>query len=144
LGLPVIELAVFAAVAAELGLAKAIALTIVTSLIGLIVLRQAGRTRLNRFRTAASSGTFTTLETHARDLFTVLGGILLVIPGFVTDVVGALLLLRPVQRWIGATVRRALLGRQRRTPDSVVDLDRSEWDRLPEKELADRRRPGPA
>jgi hypothetical protein len=58
--------------------------------------------------------------------------------------VGALLLLRPVRRWIGATVRRVFTGGLRPTPTSVVDLDRSEWDRLPEKELADRRRPGPA
>jgi UPF0716 protein FxsA len=74
----------------------------------------------------------------------VLGGILLLLPGFITDLVGAGLLVAPVRRWLGATIGRAVGGPQRATgPGSVVDLAPTEWRPVPDQELPkpDRRPP---
>jgi len=132
--LPLAEIVVFVIVAVLLGFGKALALMLATSLAGALVLRAAGRARLKRFRMAATDRTMTGFEAQGGDLLTVLGGILLLIPGFVTDCLGLLLLFPAVRRWLGATVRR-VLQRSGGQADSVVDLDRSEWDRVPEKRL---------
>ena len=65
-----------------------------------------------------------------------LGGFLLLLPGFLTDVLGALLLLPPTQRAIGAALRRAV-GRAERTSGEpgVVDLPPEEWRRVPEERI---------
>jgi UPF0716 protein FxsA len=138
LGLPAAEILVFVVVAAKIGFVNALALVVATSLAGALVLRSAGRTRIGQFRVAAVNGRITAIDAQARDVFTVLGGILLLIPGFVTDCLGALLLVPAVRRWIGATLRRVLVPGRHQDP-SVLDLKRGEWERVPERELPDRR-----
>jgi UPF0716 protein FxsA len=57
-----------------------------------------------------------------------LGGILLLLPGFITDLAGACLLLGPVRRWLGATIGRAIERRRPRTgARPVIDLRADEW-----------------
>jgi UPF0716 family protein affecting phage T7 exclusion len=60
-------------------------------------------------------------------------------PGFLTDVLGALLLLPPTQRAIGAALRRAVARMERASgrPD-VVDLPPGEWRRVPEERIEHR------
>ena len=63
-----------------------------------------------------------------------LGGILLVLPGFLTDLAGALLLIPGLRAWIHATFSRAESGRAP-GPPGVVDLTPEEWERVPEERL---------
>jgi UPF0716 protein FxsA len=66
----------------------------------------------------------------------VLGGFLLVLPGFITDTIGLILIIPPVRRWIAAR-----FGSQA-GPDSqpeLIDLETSEWRRLPEPRLKRRK-----
>ena len=65
-----------------------------------------------------------------------MAGIFLLIPGFITDVLGLLLLLAPLRRGLAA-----LLGRGWRRPraDGVVDLEPEQWHQVPDAALADRR-----
>ncbi|HVX92173.1 MAG TPA: FxsA family protein [Xanthobacteraceae bacterium] len=138
LGLPAAEILVFIVVAANIGFINALALVVATSLAGALVLRSAGRARFGQFRMAAVNGRIAAIDAQGADLLTVLGGILLLIPGFVTDCLGALLLVPAIRRWIGATLRRVLVpGRSQ--DSSVVDLERGEWERVPDRELPDRR-----
>ena len=66
---------------------------------------------------------------------TILAGLLLFLPGFLTDLVGAVLLIRPVRRWCGQTFRRWV--RRRHPGDrSTIDLAPGEWRHLPDRELA--------
>jgi UPF0716 family protein affecting phage T7 exclusion len=52
----------------------------------------------------------------------------LVIPGFITGVAGALLLLPPVQRWCGTRIIRALGAAPTRPAErAVVDLAPDQW-----------------
>ena len=108
--LPFVEIAIFVAVAIKLGVLAALALTILTSLAGMAVIRNAGSSDVARVRTAFGERTITRTELDGRGFLTVLGGFLLMIPGFLTDVLGALLLLPPTQHAIGAALRRALRG----------------------------------
>src|SRR6185295_5215771 len=126
--LPFVEIAIFIAVALKLGVLAALALTILTSLAGMAVIRNAGSSDVQRMRTAFGERTISRVELDGHGFLTVLGGFLLVLPGFLTDVAGALLLLPPTQRAIGAALRRAL-GRAERAsgrPD-VVDLPPDQW-----------------
>jgi UPF0716 protein FxsA len=57
----------------------------------------------------------------------VAGGILLVFPGFITDVIGALMFMPPLRRWIGATIGRAIRKRRPAQQPGVIDLGPDEW-----------------
>jgi len=141
--LPFAEIAVFVAVALKLGVLAALALTILTSLAGMSVIRHAGKTEVARVRTAFGERTITRKELDGRGFLTVLGGFLLVLPGFITDVLGALLLLPPTQQLIGAALRRAVarVDRASGRPD-VVDLPPDQWRRVPEERLSHTPTPG--
>jgi len=103
--LPIAELAVFLAIASEIGVLAALSVMLATSLAG-----------------AGIPG-----------LFTLLAGILLLVPGFLTDVAGALLLVPALQRRILATLLRSF-GEARSKTAAVVELDPDEWRRVAEEE----------
>jgi UPF0716 protein FxsA len=134
--LPFVEIAVFIAVVVKLGFLAALALTILTSLAGMSVIRNAGTTEVARVRSAFGERTIRSKELDGRGFLTVLGGFLLVLPGFVTDTLGALLLLPPTQNLIGAALRRAVARMDRASgrPD-VVDLPPDQWQRVPDERL---------
>src|SRR4051812_6370066 len=91
--LPFMEIAIFVAIGLKIGFLAAIALMILTSLAGMAVIRKAGRSEVERVRTALGDRLVTRVELDGPGFLTVLAGILLVVPGFLTDIVGALLLL---------------------------------------------------
>jgi len=76
------------------------------------------------------------LESHG--LATLIGGFLLVVPGFITDIAGALLFLPTFRRWAGAAVGR-LFGqpsRSHRDP-AVIDLPPDQWRPVDEGRIKD-------
>lgn len=136
LALPVAELAVFFAVAAAIGFAMALALVLAGSLAGGLVLRHAGGNHIARVRVALDQGSFTSVQSDGSGAVILLAGILLLIPGFITDLLGILLLIAPL--------RRALFGLFTRRPpprraDGVLDLEPEQWRRVPDPTLPDRR-----
>ncbi len=137
--LPVLELVVFLAVSAALGLPATLLLAILTSAAGFLVLRQAGSGRFARFRAAVSDGIVTGSEAAASGFLVVLAGVLLLLPGFVTDTAGALLLIPPLRRRALASFRRWSERRSGRRP--VLDLSPDEWKRLPDSKPRRRRQP---
>ena len=140
--LPFAEIAVFVAVALKLGFLAALALTILTSLTGMSVIRHAGHGEVQRVRDAFGDRTITRVELDGRGFLTVLGGFLLVIPGFITDVLGLLLLLPPTQHWIRATLRRAVARAENADRPDVVDLPPDQWRRVPDERLGHKPSPG--
>jgi UPF0716 family protein affecting phage T7 exclusion len=56
-----------------------------------------------------------------------IAGILLVLPGFITDAAGALLLVPALRRRLRAAIGRAREEARRPRDPSVVDLTPSEW-----------------
>jgi UPF0716 protein FxsA len=146
IGLPVLELVVFVEVARSIGFLLALALIIVTSAVGVELVRLQGRAAIDR-ATLAMSGLRAPGRGAIDEVLRFLGGGLLVIPGFVTDLLGALLLLPPIRsaarRWIsfhygGRAVRfvamtgRAAAGAYRGPPADIdstaVDDDLDQLD----------------
>jgi len=140
--LPFVEIAVFVAVALKLGVLAALALTILTSLAGMAVIRNAGTSEVARVRTAFGERTISRTQLDGHGFLRVLGGFLLVLPGFVTDLLGLLLLLPLTQHAIGAALRRAV-GRMERASGKpeVVDLPPDQWERVPEERIEHRPSP---
>jgi len=134
--LPVMELAAFIAVAAQIGFLPALALIAAGSFAGMLILRHAGGSHIARVKVALGAGSFTALQADSSGGLILLAGILLVIPGFITDVLGLLLLLPPLRQAIGAAFGRG--GLEQRA-DGVVDLPPEQWRRVPDPTLADRR-----
>ena len=137
--LPMAEIAVFVAVALKIGFLAALALTVLTSLAGMAVLRNAGRGEIARMRGALGDGVITRVELNGPGFLTVLGGFLLLLPGFLTDIIGALLLLPITRRWIDTTLRRAVARAERASGrPEVVDLEPDQWRRVPEERIGQR------
>jgi UPF0716 protein FxsA len=137
--LPLAEIAVFVTVATQIGFGWALALVLLTTFAGAFMLRRAGRSRLAHFRVAVSGNDVTGIEADTGGLVTVLAGVLLFVPGFITDLIGLVLLIGPVRRMFGRAIRKWLTGRQR--DRSVVDLTPGEWQKVPDRELPHRPSP---
>lgn len=138
LALPFAELAAFLAVAATIGFAWALLLVLAGSLAGGMVLRHAGGSHIARARVAMAQGSFTSLTADGTGLLVLLAGFLLLIPGFITDFIGLILLVAPVRRALAAAFGA---GGPRRPADGVVDLEPEQWHRVPDAALPDRREP---
>jgi UPF0716 protein FxsA len=133
LALPAAEIALFILVAAKIGFLHAFGLLIATSVTGLIVLRHAGRAQMQRLRVAVTQSDIAELQAGGEAILTVLAGILLLLPGFITAVVGIMLLIAPVGRWIGRRMERFIRTSRSHQPAGVVDLGREEWSQVPEQ-----------
>jgi UPF0716 protein FxsA len=131
--LPLAELAAFIAVAAQIGILATLALTAATSLAGMILLRMAGRQTLAQVR-ALADGRIRQAD-FTGGFFRVLAGILLVLPGFVTDLAAVLLLLPPLQKVLRAALV-AILRTRYRQREGVVDLEPGEWNRVKDGHVA--------
>jgi UPF0716 protein FxsA len=136
LALPAMELAAFIAVAAAIGILPALALIAAGSFAGLLLLRHAGGNHIARVRVALDEGRFTALQADGRGGMILLAGILLLIPGLITDVLGLLLLLPPLRGALGAAMSG---GGAAPRADGVVDLPPDEWRRVPDPALPDHR-----
>ena len=140
LALPFMELVVFIAVASSIGFLWALTLVVATSMAGAMVLRHAGGSHIARMRVAVGTNNFTSLQADGPGTLTLLAGILLLIPGFITDALGLLLLLAPLRR---AQAAQFGLRAPPAQPDGVVDLGREQWHQVPDPALSDRRDRGP-
>src|SRR5256885_4725910 len=87
--LPAAEFAAFVLVALTIGWLWAAFLFLGTTAIGLLVLRRAGRRDFDRFRSTLGAQGIRAINLETPGLATMIGGILLVLPGFITDVAGA-------------------------------------------------------
>jgi UPF0716 protein FxsA len=136
LALPLAELAAFIAVAAVYGFVLALALVLAGSLAGGMILRHAGSSHIAKVRVAMNQGleqgSFTALRADGTGGLILISGILLVIPGFITDFLGLVLLL--VVLWQG--LRSGFGGDiPAARGDGVVDLEPEQWRRVDDPAL---------
>src|SRR5690348_8895825 len=104
--LPFLELAVILSVGGAIGVVPTIALLILVGVIGTWLCKREGMNVLRRINVALNEGQLPTKELIDGGLV-LFAGALLVTPGFLTDVVGVLLLLPPTR----ALFRAALVHR---------------------------------
>ena len=130
LALSLAELVTFALVVSAIGVFNAIFALLATSVLGLFLLARAGRNALERMTLALTRQDPAAIRTSPSAALSVLGGVLLALPGFITDAIGLLLLIP----WIQRGVAGALAKRTAQT--DVIDLKHGEWQRVPEKRIA--------
>jgi UPF0716 protein FxsA len=145
LALPLVEIAVFVAVGLAAGWLVAVALLLGTSVLGVLVLRAESRTALRRVTTAVAQNRPPGPKLVYAALG-VVGGALLVIPGFVTDALAVPLLLPPTRRLIGRHLSRRVAQRATRFATMAERLGRPGVGRARGRRRrdGDRRRAAPA
>jgi len=142
LAVPLVELYVFGLVGGEIGLGPALLLTILTAVLGLALVRRQGRDLLIRVQRQAAEDQ-PILGEMLEGVLLALAGICLFLPGFVTDTLGAALLLPPVRQMlvsagIGRTVSQMARYRTRKAPDGGVIIDSRDYT-VEDEEDRDRR-----
>jgi len=110
--LPLVEIGVFIEVGRRIGLWPTLGLTVATAIGGSLLLRQQGLSALLRAQRAVQRGDPPVAEL-LEGACVLVGGILLLLPGFVTDVAGVLLLVPPSRRLLLALLVRRLARRAR-------------------------------
>lgn len=138
--MPLVEIGVLIAVGAEIGVLWTLALVVLASVVGIAVIR---RQSMATFRTARAEAQAGRVPDRAlvHGAMIVAAGFLLILPGFVTDAIGLLLLLPPVRDLLWQRLKSRVVvvggGAPRgyrpadpvhRTP-GVLDLNEAEFER---------------
>jgi UPF0716 protein FxsA len=108
--LPIAELWLIIEIGGAIGVLPTLALLIVDSLIGAALARSQSRAGWERFNTALAEGRIPAKEVFDGAMI-ILGGALLLTPGFITDVFGLILLIPPTRAGVRAFLTR-LAGRR--------------------------------
>jgi UPF0716 protein FxsA len=107
---PIAELYVIIQVGEAIGLWPTLALLLADALLGSFLLKHQGRGAWRRFNEALAQRRFPGKEV-VDGLLIVVGGTLLLTPGFLTDIVGLVLLVPPTRAIIRRLLRRFTIGR---------------------------------
>ncbi|UCG84536.1 MAG: FxsA family protein [Dehalococcoidia bacterium] len=111
--MPLIELAILVYLGTQIGALYTILIVIGTGLVGAFMARDQGLATLSRIRSSLERGVVPSSELFHGALILV-GGLLLLTPGLITDTVGFLLLIPPTRYIIGRWLRSRILGRIQR------------------------------
>lgn len=145
LGLPLAEIAGFVVVGRALGLWATLGLVILTAVAGALLLRSQGLHILRQLSAESREGRLPG-ETLVDAAMIVVAGILLLLPGFITDIIGLALFIPFVRRLVWSAIGRHIVivspsggGSYRHTrepsgkvgPGPVVDLDEEDYTRDP-------------
>jgi UPF0716 protein FxsA len=107
LAVPIAEIAVFVEAGRLIGVIPTILLTIATAMLGTFLMRAQGIATLNRISQSIEKG-----ETPVASVMDGMGifvaGILLLTPGFLSDLLGLLLFVPPIRRSLGKWIFRKL------------------------------------
>lgn len=122
-GIPAVEIATFIRIGAAVGVFNTVAFTFLTAFLGVVLVRWQGFRALEELKQAMDAGRPPVLEIVSGALL-LLAGILLLIPGFVTDAAGFLLLVPPLRRLLATLILARLAEkaevRVRETPGGTV------------------------
>ncbi|MDX8527203.1 FxsA family protein [Mesorhizobium sp. MSK_1335] len=133
--LPLLEIAGFVVVGREIGALATVGLVILSSVAGSLLLRHQGFGVMTRVRAEMDAGHDPSRQL-AHGAMIVLAAILLIIPGFITDIFALLLLLPPVRDFAWRLLKSRIVmatsfssGFSARRRDNVIDLDDSDFSR---------------
>jgi len=107
---PIAELYVIIQVGEAIGILPTLALLLADAILGSLLLRHQGRGAWRRFNEALSQGRFPGKEV-VDGLLIVIGGTLLLAPGFITDIFGLILLIPPTRAIVRKVLKLFPIGR---------------------------------
>ncbi len=128
IGWPLTEIALFVTLGGWLGIWLSLAIVIGTAVLGTAVIRMQGANVNGAVRAAIQRGQ-NPGPMMAQRALRVLAGVMLVLPGFLTDAFGSLLLLPPVQAGLIALLSRRAQTRAAAQP-AATDVLQGEWTRI--------------
>jgi len=140
IGLPILEIATFIMVGSEIGVLLTIALIVLSGIAGAILLRIQGFGALKRIQAEMAAGRDPGRQL-AHGAMIMLAGILLLLPGFITDVLGLLLFIPPVRELAWRILKRRMVivssfgsrgGSFRPERSKTIDLDEDDFHRTPD------------
>lgn len=123
---PIAELFVIIQVGEAIGVLPTIALLLLDSILGSMLMRSQGRRAWQRFTEAVQRGRAPARETIDGALV-LLGGAFLLTPGFLSDILGAALLLPPTRALVRRLLARRFLGRM--TASMTAGVGPRPWQR---------------
>ena len=136
LALPLLEIAGFVVVGRAVGVFATLGLVLLAGVVGILVLRAKGMALPFQLRAAVERGELPG-RSIADAMLVALAGGLLIIPGFVTDIVALLLLLPPVRNLIYKALSRRLKvvssydvtvgARPAYRTDDTIELESDQW-----------------
>lgn len=143
LALPFLEIAGFVIVGRQVGVLYTLGLVVAASILGATLLRIQGFGVMARIRKDMDAGRDPSREL-ANGMMILLAGVLLLIPGFVTDIIGLLLFLPPVRTLAWRFLKSRVVisaggfgGFTRpgaRSRGKTIDLDEDEYSAGPDAE----------
>jgi UPF0716 protein FxsA len=136
LALPLLEIAGFVVVGRQVGALATVGLVLASSMAGALLLRHQGLGVMASIRAEMSAGRDPSRQL-AHGAMIVLAAILLIIPGFITDILGLLLFLPPIRDLAWRSLKGRVVvatgfsggGFRRRQRDKVIDLDDRDYSR---------------
>lgn len=131
--LPLLEIAILVMVGSNIGVIATIGLVIFTGFLGSYLLRAQGLSAFVKLRQEMMSGRVP--DKHLADTaMIVLAGIMLIIPGFISDVIGILLFIPFVRRWLLKSFagRVNIVRTKSGIQETIIELDESEFHRTSE------------
>ena len=141
---PILELYVILKVGDAIGAVPTILLLVADSLLGSWLLRQQGRSVWARFNETLAAGRMPHREV-LDGVLVIFGGAFLITPGFITDIVGIVLLIPPSRSLVRRILARRLgrrvaigvttAGTQRRPPDFDVEGTATDYEPPPRGQL---------
>jgi UPF0716 protein FxsA len=122
---PLAELYVILAVGDAIGLLPTLAILVADSILGSLLLKAQGRVVWRRFNEQMQAGRVPTREI-LDGVLVIFGGAFLITPGFLTDIIGLLLLLPPTRAGFRRLVNRQIA--RRAVGAATRGRPRGDWD----------------
>lgn len=136
--LPLAEIACFILVGRRIGLFPTLSLVVLSGVAGILLIRIQGFGVLARLRRSGQEGRAPGKELLDAAMI-MIAGILLLIPGFLTDIIGLALFLPPVRSFLWNRLMRNMVvvdignghggPRPQTGPDRTIDLDEGDFHR---------------
>lgn len=116
---PLAELFLIVQIGQAIGVWPTIGILLADSVLGAALLRSQGRAAWRRFNEALDQGKVPAREV-VDGVLVILGGAFLLTPGFITDVIGLILILPPTRRGIRAVLAARLMPRMVRDRTAFI------------------------
>ncbi len=109
---PLVEITIFISIGSEIGIINTVAIILFTALLGIFLVRRRGINLLFNAQKNMSKGTMPTEEIKG-GIFLLISGLLLITPGFFTDLIGFSMFLKPVQNFVALKAKNYFKSKTR-------------------------------
>tara|TARA_Y100000996_G_scaffold391465_1_gene353463 strand:+ start:79 stop:438 length:360 start_codon:yes stop_codon:yes gene_type:complete len=110
--IPIIEISIFITIGSNIGILNTILIILITALVGIFLVRRKGIKLLFEAQRNLSQGVMPTEEIKG-GIFLLISGLLLITPGFFTDLIGFSIFIKPVQNFIAFQAKKYFQSRIR-------------------------------